>query len=110
VTDVRYDLACYGGFLNQIPARLGKNPALDASVGAITAAFPSLYTQQLPPDAISRYIDALRALRICLQDPATANSVDTLCAIYLILVCQVRPNAIIVIRLKADTDGCHRHG
>jgi hypothetical protein len=103
VTDVRYDLACYGGFLNQIPARLGKNPALDASVGAITAAFPSLYTQQLPPDAISRYIDALRALR-------TANSVDTLCAIYLILVCQVRPNAIIVIRLKADTDGCHRHG
>jgi hypothetical protein len=97
VTDVRYDLSCYGGFLNQIPARLGRNPALDASVGALTTAFPALYTQRLLPDAISRYIDALRALRICLQDPATAKSLDTLCAIYLILVCQVRPDAIIAI-------------
>jgi hypothetical protein len=89
VSDLRYDLSCYGNFLKGIPKRLGKNIALDASVSAITHAFPSIYTGQRSPEALARYGDALKALRICLDDPINGRTVETVCAIWLIMICQV---------------------
>ncbi|KAF2178156.1 hypothetical protein K469DRAFT_643182 [Zopfia rhizophila CBS 207.26] len=88
VTDIRYDLTCYGAFLRHIPRRLGTNAALDASVGAVTSAFSSLHTGQHSLDALTKYIHALKTLRVCLNDPVRARTVDTLCAIYLIMICQ----------------------
>lgn len=36
------------------------------------------------------YGEALGCLRASLDDPATAGSVETLCAVYLVMICQVR--------------------
>jgi hypothetical protein len=90
VTDLRYDLSCYGSFLKDIPKRLGSNTALDASVNVLNSAFSSLYTRQQSLETLSRYANALKALRICLNDPSLAWTANTLCAIYLLLICQVR--------------------
>ena len=89
VKDLRYDLSCYGAFLEDIPKRLGSNIALDASVKVLTSAFSSLYTHQQSLITLSKYVDALKALQICLDDPSQAWTADTLCAVYLLLICQV---------------------
>ncbi|KAH7348314.1 hypothetical protein BKA65DRAFT_594168 [Rhexocercosporidium sp. MPI-PUGE-AT-0058] len=88
VIDVRYDLTYYGGFLSDLPRRLGTNDALDASVGALAAAYPYVHTKRLSPDMLSKYGHALKTLRIYLSDPKRAYTPDTLCAIYLMDVCQ----------------------
>lgn len=89
VKDLRYDLSCYGAFLEDIPKRLGSNIALDASVNVLSSAFSSLYTHQQSLITLSKYVNALKALRICLDDPLQAWTADTLCAVYLLLICQV---------------------
>jgi hypothetical protein len=89
VIDPRYDLACYGGFLKHIPKRLGNNEALDASVEAITTAFPSLHTREISLEMYIKYGHALKVLRTSLCDPTKAQTSDTLCAIYLVMICQV---------------------
>lgn len=90
VTDLRYDLTwTYGGFLKHIPKRLGTNEALDSAVGAVTGAFPTLYTGQISRGALTSYGDGLKALRVCLDDPSKAQTAETLCAIYLMIICQV---------------------
>ena len=89
IIDVRYDLTYYGGFLSDIPRRLGTNDALDASVGALAASFPYVHTKQLSPDMLDKYGNAQRTLRLHMSDPAKAYTPDTLCAIYLMDICQV---------------------
>lgn len=89
VADVRYGLECYGPFLRHIPQRLGTNEALDASVSAMTAAFSTVHAHDTSAEALSKYVHALRTLRISLSDPAKRQTSDTLCAIYLIVICQV---------------------
>jgi len=39
--------------------------------------------------ALDRYVDALSTLREAISDPKQANSLDNMCAIYLIAICQV---------------------
>ena len=80
IIDVRY---------SDIPRRLGTNDALDASVGALAAWFPYVHTKQLSPDMLDKYGNALRTLRLHMSDPAKAYTPDTLCAIYLMDICQV---------------------
>lgn len=89
VTDIRFDMSIYGDFLKHIPKRLGTNEALDASVCALTTAWPSVFSRQQSMEMVTRYTYALKALRVCLSDPEKAQSPDTLCAIYLIIICQV---------------------
>ncbi|KAH6674747.1 hypothetical protein B0J14DRAFT_20899 [Halenospora varia] len=88
VTDLRYDLTYYGEFLKDIPKRLGNNEALDASASALTCAYQSVYTRQQTPEMLGKYVHALTTLRRYLEDPTKAYAVNTLCAIYLIEVCQ----------------------
>ncbi|KAF4471840.1 hypothetical protein FALBO_1242 [Fusarium albosuccineum] len=88
VTDLRYSLSCYGNVLEHIPQRLGQSEALDASVKALVTAFPYHYTRQLPPDALSNYIDALTALRLCIGGEDNRLAPETLSAIYIIMICQ----------------------
>lgn len=89
VSDLRYDLCCYGEFMKDIPRRLGTNDALDASVSALTLAFSSLHTRRVTTEMFVKYGQALKALRTCLCDPAKAQTAETLCAIYLTMICQV---------------------
>lgn len=90
-TGVRFNLVYwYGGFLKDIPARLGSNEALDSSVKALTAAHSSYCLQhRATPDALVKYSAALRTLRFYLDDPVKACSSETLCAVMLLLICQV---------------------
>jgi hypothetical protein len=55
VKDVRFDISCFGLFLYDIPKRLGKNSALDASVVALTASFSSMHSNRRPPEALAAY-------------------------------------------------------
>lgn len=94
VKEVRYDLCWgYGYFLRDVPKRLGTNAALDSAVRALMAMSSYLCTaqqQSQQPLSLARYGHALNCLRTCLDDPATARSSSTLCAIMLIWICHVR--------------------
>ena len=89
VKDPRFDLACYGTFLPQIPQRLGTHPALDASASALVCAYPAVYSRQPSREALTKYGHALSVLRTSLNKSSPQNVVETLCAIYFLLVCQV---------------------
>lgn len=108
VTDLRYNLTCYGGFLKGIPRRLGTNDALDASVGALTSALSFLYTRRQSPETLAKYIHALKTLRISLDDHAKARTANTLCAMYLIRICQV--SVVFVYSNKVRSDTIYRIG
>ncbi|KAM5358360.1 hypothetical protein ACJZ2D_015345 [Fusarium nematophilum] len=90
ITDLRYDLTCYGDFLRHIPARLGHNEALDSSADALATTFSTLHGPHgyQSVDALSKYVRALKALRVCLSDPAKARTPETMCAVYLVMICQ----------------------
>lgn len=90
VTDPRFDLTIYGEFMKEIPQRLGSNSALDAAVYALTAAFASIRKDRPSAEAINSYCRALKTVRLCLINPVQRKSPDTLCAMYLIMVLQVR--------------------
>lgn len=89
VTDIRYELSIYGEFMQDIPRRLGRNAALDASVAAMTTAFESIKTRRQPAEVFAKYAKALSSLRLCLDDPVEAHSPETLCAIWIVVICQV---------------------
>lgn len=89
VTDFRYDLSVYGEFLQEIPRRLGTNAALDASAYALTATLACVRSKQQSLGAFEGYVKALKALRMCISDPVEAKSANTLCSIYLLMLCQV---------------------
>lgn len=90
VTDIRYAMAYYGPFLRDIPQRLGNSTVLDAAVRALSTAYPFLHTGSYPPNVLFLYGRSLRTLRECLNNPAEARSPNTLCAVYLIIICQVK--------------------
>ncbi|KAL4810815.1 hypothetical protein BDV18DRAFT_155427 [Aspergillus unguis] len=88
VTDIRYDVTWYGPFLESLPRRIGSSTALDAAIGAVTSAVKALRTRQNYPDAMTRYVRGWKALRTCLSDPEQTKSIHTVCAIYLMMICQ----------------------
>ncbi|CAI7594455.1 unnamed protein product [Penicillium discolor] len=88
VADIRYAMAYYGPFLRDIPRRLGNSPVLDSAVRALSTAHPFLHTGSYTPNVLFLYGQSLRALRKCLNNPAEARSPNTLCAVYLIIICQ----------------------
>lgn len=89
VKDLRYDLTTYGVFVLDLPRRLGTNKALDAAAEALAVSHPSLYTGKQRPEMLATYLNALKELRISLSNPNKLQITDTLCAIYLIIICQV---------------------
>ncbi|RFU78413.1 hypothetical protein TARUN_3814 [Trichoderma arundinaceum] len=91
VTDPRYDLRCYGGWFKDLPKRLGTNEALDAAVEAMVGFYPHLRRHEqssLSRGSLFKYVNALQALRTCLNDPQKANKAETLCAVYVLMICQ----------------------
>lgn len=89
ITDPSYDLFCYGTFMNEIPQQLGRHEALDASAEALASCFSCVHTGTVSTLSISKYVRALNSVQKCLQNPKTAYSGETLCAIYLIMLVQV---------------------
>lgn len=92
VKDPRYDIGwAYGPFLSGVPKRLGHSFALDAATKAFVLSLPPSSYHRKHPDSsvLQSYVVALEATRIALADPIQSKSIDTLCAAYFLLVCQV---------------------
>lgn len=90
--DLKFNLAwSFGPFLEYVPQRLGKSAALDAAAKVVIAAHSShcVNRRRVLPDVLAHYSRALVQLRLALDDIATAQSPETLCAIMLPLICQV---------------------
>ncbi|KIX10626.1 uncharacterized protein Z518_01710 [Rhinocladiella mackenziei CBS 650.93] len=91
-TNLKYNLIwAYGGFLLQVPKRLGSNEALDAAASCLITAHQRLIIAggDVIPQALAKYSQALNALRKCLDDPVEACSANTLCAVMILLMCQM---------------------
>ncbi|KAL2831299.1 hypothetical protein BJY01DRAFT_226708 [Aspergillus pseudoustus] len=88
--DLRYNLLwAYGGYLLAVPARLGVNEALDTAVDALVTSHRTFSSRkEITVASLTKYSRALTALRSCLDDPKTASSSETLCAVSLLLVIQ----------------------
>ena len=89
---VRYNIAwSYGDYLFEIPNRLGRSEALDAAADALVAACERFSSSKLNRTSsfLEKYVEAVRTLRVCLDDHMQATSVETLCAVMLLLICQV---------------------
>ena len=89
--DLRFNLAWSFPFLEQLPQRLGRSAALDAAAKAVVAAHSShcVSRRQVSPNVLVEYSRALTQLRLALGNTMTAQSLETLCAIKLLLICQV---------------------
>lgn len=90
---VNYNLAwTFGAYFLDIPARLGTNEALDRAVDAVLAAFDRFSSSLVnaTPVLLEKYAVALAALRRCLDDPVKAKASETLCAVMLLMTCNVR--------------------
>lgn len=90
-TDVRFNLAwTYGEFLNDAAQRLGTSEVLDASIMALVTAHAAICTRRKDrTTALVQYSNALCTLRRTLDDPVKACHANTLCAIVVLLLCQV---------------------
>ncbi len=81
----------FGGFLAEIPCRIGVNTALDRASETLVATL-SRYRKGGPkpsPEVLRLHGSSLAALRSCLGDDKTANSGETLCAVQIIMIYQV---------------------
>lgn len=89
IKDLRYDLCwSYGELLREIPKRLGTNAALDASASALSSAMSGLSIGKMSQETFVRFGQAVKALRVSLMDANFVYTPETLCAIFLIWICQ----------------------
>lgn len=90
-TDLRYNLWwSFGSYLEDVPCRLGTNEALDRAVDALTTLHMDFCTgRPVSVEALSKYAQALRMMRVYLDDKVHAQSSNTLCAVMVLLVCQM---------------------
>ncbi|KAJ3529561.1 hypothetical protein NM208_g9701 [Fusarium decemcellulare] len=89
VNDVRYDVGnLAGNYIFETPARIGSDPALDASVSALIASYNALRLKQSKLSSMEQYGAALNALRGTLQDPRRSleTKIQTVSTMYL---CQI---------------------
>jgi hypothetical protein len=69
---------------------MGKNSALDAAVGCMTTSFPVLLGADIVPAMLASFGKALADLRAVMANPVKAYEIETVCAIYLVMITQVR--------------------
>lgn len=92
-THIKYQLPWnFGDYLQEIPCRLGSSKALDAASDALIAAYSRFCCNhtELGLEPVKKYTAALRELKISLDDPVKAHSSETLAAINLLQIYQVR--------------------
>lgn len=80
----------HGSFMDEIPKRLDHSKALATATEAFMLAIPCAeVSHTLSRQRLRAYIAALTATRLALLHPVDAFSSNTLCAVYLLWVCQV---------------------
>lgn len=77
---------------------MNENEALDTAVNALICAHSNFCARsEVSVETLSSYSRALRSLRYCLDDPDKASTSETLCAVMLLLICQVSDNQLLMI-------------
>lgn len=89
IKDLRFDVRCYGLFFTSLPQRLGTNKSLDAAVEAMIEAYPCVQRKVSSVPALSKFGKAVRILRTTLHEPYQTQSLETICSIYVLMICQV---------------------
>lgn len=84
-------LRLIGSFFEFIPARLGRNAALDDAVSCLCAIYygPPSTPYNFHRDIYQSYVRALSSLRLCLGDTSLRMESETLCASILLQMCEV---------------------
>ena len=77
-----------GSFFQFIPARMGRNVALDNAVSCLCGIYRSSYNYH--SGIYQNYVKALSSLRGCLNDASIRMESETLCASILLQMCEVR--------------------
>lgn len=88
IKDPRYSIECYGVFFETVPQRLHSDRLLEAAVGAVVSAFPSVYSTEPSAMALADYGRVLGLLRGRLEDGSSVWTIELLCTIYFVLICQ----------------------
>lgn len=90
---VRFGLFCFGTVFYDLPQLLGSNPTLDTSLAALCASFHMMHNNQPSSraKALQLYGATVGSLRKSLEIPVTGrvNVAQTVCAVYIITICQV---------------------
>ncbi|KAL8870571.1 MAG: hypothetical protein Q9174_003419, partial [Haloplaca sp. 1 TL-2023] len=90
--DIKYQLVWnFGGYLLEVPRRLGVNAALDAAADLLVCSHKNYCGGRNGSDQLllSKHGRALRLLREAITDRVTARSNETLCAVMLLMVTQL---------------------
>jgi hypothetical protein len=84
-------MSVFGPFIQEVPARIGHNPALDAAVAVLVNAHTSLMYNKTSNDIVSinLYLRAIKTLQSCLEDSQEGMSTNTLCASVLLGLVEV---------------------
>ena len=98
-------LASFGKYIAEVPRRVGSNKACDLAVKSICLAHGSLLTggEQSIVSSRIQYGKALVELQVCLNDREQAFSANTLCAIMLLTIYEVRWRLGPLWRAKANS-------
>lgn len=85
-------MSVFGPFIQEVPSRIGHNPALDAAVAVLIDAHTSLMYKNTSNDVVSinLYLRAIKMLQGCLEDSQEGMSTNTLCASVLLGLVEVR--------------------
>ena len=88
---VGLQMSVFGPFIQEVPARIGHNPALDAAVAVLINAHTSLMYKKTSNDIISinLYLRAIKMLQTSLDDSRQGMSTNTLCASVLLGLVEV---------------------
>jgi hypothetical protein len=80
----------HGSFMDDLPRRVGHSEALAAATEAFMLAIPCRdVSYTLSRRRLRSYTAALTATRLALLTPVEAYSLNTLCSVYLLWICQV---------------------
>ena len=85
-------LRIVGSFFQFIPARIGRNAALDDAVSCLCAIYRGnpATPYSMNKEACKSYVKALSSLRACLDDAAIQMEAETLCASIVLQICEAR--------------------
>jgi hypothetical protein len=91
VKDPLVSLRLVGSFFDFIPARIGRNAALDAAVSCLCALYCGIPSAPYNSNRniYQSYVRALSSLRCCLNDASFQMESETLCASILLHMCEV---------------------
>ncbi|KAJ6784080.1 hypothetical protein PWT90_07133 [Aphanocladium album] len=84
ITDPRYDVFSMSHWLGDLPKRFGSNKALDSAMHGVIASFPCLYSKKVTQQALGAYEQALKYVRLSLQDARANVDTECMCALFLL--------------------------